>query len=80
MTRSLSDVPPPERVTLTHVPDDETRARLLRLGLLDGDVECRRRIRNGPVVLRRRGTEVALGRTLARTIGVERSERTDTRS
>jgi ferrous iron transport protein A len=75
MTTTLSDVPSAERVTLTDVPDDEARARLLRLGFLDGEVECRRRIRNGPVVLRRRGTEIALGRDLAREIGVDRLDR-----
>ncbi|MFY4816405.1 FeoA domain-containing protein, partial [Haloarcula sp. AONF1] len=70
MTAALVDVPPDEWIELVDVPDDESRARLLRLGLLDGRVECRRRIRNGPVVVRRRGTEVALGRSLARDITV----------
>ncbi|MFW6316933.1 MAG: FeoA family protein [Halorubrum sp.] len=73
MKTALTDVPPGERVELTEIPDDEARARLLRLGFLDGDVECRRRIRDGPVVVSRRGREVALGRTLAREIDVERT-------
>ncbi|WP_423996731.1 FeoA domain-containing protein [Halorubrum trapanicum] len=75
MTAALVDVPPDEWIELVDVPDDESRARLLRLGLLDGRVKCRRRIRNGPVVVRRRGTEVALGRSLAREITVERAGR-----
>ncbi|MDB2265700.1 MULTISPECIES: FeoA domain-containing protein [Halorubrum] len=73
MVVALADIPSGEWVELVDVPDGERRARLLRLGLLDGRVECRRRIRNGPVVVRRRGTEVALGRSLAREITVERS-------
>ena len=75
MVAALVDVPPDEWIELVDVPDDESRARLLRLGLLDGRVKCRRRIRNGPVVVRRRGTEVALGRSLAQEITVERSGR-----
>ncbi len=75
MVVALSEVPSDERVELVDVPDDECRARLLRLGLLDGSIECRRRIRNGPVVVRRRGTEVALGRSLAWEITVERAPR-----
>jgi|GEM_PF-899615 len=75
MVAALADVRADEWVELISVPDGEYRARLLRLGLLDGRVECRRRIRNGPVVVRRRGTEVALGRSLAREITVERVDR-----
>ncbi len=74
---ALADVPPNEWVELVAVPDDEPRSRLLRLGLLDGRVECRRQIRNGPVVIRRQGTEVALGRALAEEITVERTSRAD---
>ena len=79
MKTVLTDVSPEERVELVEVPNNEARAKLLRLGLLDGTVECRRQIRKGPVVVGRRGTEVALGRTLAREIGVERSTIDDRR-
>lgn len=74
---SLAEVSPEERIELADVPDDDARTRLLRLGFLDGRVECHQQIHNGPVVLRRRGSEVALGRALAREIRVTRS--TDTR-
>jgi ferrous iron transport protein A len=77
---TLSEVSPTERVELTDVPDDETRVRLLRLGFLDGSVECVRTIRNGPVVLGRGETRVALGRPVAREIGIERVATGDTRS
>jgi len=55
---------------LERVPDDDVRARLLRLGFLDGAVECRHRLRKGPIVLRRNGTELALGADLAREIEI----------
>jgi Fe2+ transport system protein FeoA len=74
MTISLAEISPDERIELAHVPDDDARARLLRLGFLDGRVECHRQIPEGPVVLRRHGTEIALGRALAREIGVDRPD------
>lgn len=77
MTSVLADIPPDESIELVAVPDDESRNRLLRLGFLDGRVTCHRQIRGGPVVVRRHGTEVALGRTLAREIVVERTVRDD---
>ncbi|MEF8825918.1 MAG: FeoA family protein [Halapricum sp.] len=70
MTEVLADTDPGDSVTLERVPDDNVRARLLRLGFLDGNVECRHRLRKGPVVLRRNGTELALGADLAAEIEV----------
>jgi len=68
----LADVGSGESVRLADVPDGDTRARLLRLGFLDGAVECRHHIRKGPVIVRRNGTELALGADLAREIEIER--------
>lgn len=72
MTEVLADTTPGEAVSLERVPDDDVRARLLRLGFLDGAVECRHRVREGPIVLRRNGTEMALGADLAAEIEVSR--------
>lgn len=58
--------------TIESIPDPDVRARLLRLGFLDGEVECYRRVRNGPVVLRRNGTTLAIGRRIADDITVTR--------
>ena len=74
MTTPLAEISPDERVELADVPDDDARARLLRLGFLDGRVECHQQIPHGPVVLRRHGTEIALGCGLAREIGVDRPD------
>lgn len=72
MAVALADADPGDAVELADVPDDDTRARLLRLGFLDGPVECRRQLTNGPVILRRNGTELALGAALAEEIRVDR--------
>lgn len=80
MSMTLSDTSPAEQVELINIPDDEVRVRLLRLGFLDDPVECCQQIRNGPVVLRHRGTEIALGKDLAQEIDVKQSESSDTRS
>jgi len=74
MSDMLADTTPGETVVVEHVPDDGVRARLLRLGFLDGAVECRHRLRKGPIVLRRNGTELALGADLAREIEVTPGE------
>jgi ferrous iron transport protein A len=58
------------------VPDPELRAKLLRLGFLDGRVTCRHNIRNGPVVITRDGTELAIGRSLAGDIGISEAAET----
>jgi ferrous iron transport protein A len=70
MPEMLADAVPGDSVVLEHVPDEDVRARLLRLGFLDGAVECRHRLRKGPIVLRRNGTELALGAGLATEIEV----------
>ncbi|WP_136688476.1 FeoA family protein [Halorhabdus amylolytica] len=72
MSDVLADVGSGEAVRLVEVPDGDTRARLLRLGFLDGAVECRHQIRSGPVIVRRNGTELALGSALAEEIQVDR--------
>lgn len=70
MSTNLDDVDAGMRFRLETVHDDDLRARLLRLGFLDGPVTCRHRIRNGPVVITRDGTELAVGRSVAAEIGV----------
>lgn len=72
MSEVLADVGSGESVRLADVPDGDTRARLLRLGFLDGAVECRHHIRKGPVIVRRNGTDLALGADLAAEIEIER--------
>jgi ferrous iron transport protein A len=70
MSAHLDDVSAGTRFRLDRVPDSDLRARLLRLGFLDGQVTCRHRIRNGPVIITRDGTELAIGRSVAADIEV----------
>lgn len=70
MSETLADVTAGSRCCLERVPDTDLRARFLRLGFLDGPVTCRHRIRNGPVVITRDGTQLAVGRSVAADIGV----------
>lgn len=71
MNRVLSDVETGERFEITEVPDGMVRAQLLRIGFLDGVVECRTHLRNGPVVLETDGTQIALGASVADEISIE---------
>lgn len=71
MSRTLSEVETGERFEILEVPDGKVRAQLLRIGFLDGVVECRNRIRNGPVVLEADGTQIALGASVAAEIRIE---------
>lgn len=70
MSNTLDDVSAGRRCRLVMVPDEQLRAKLLRLGFLDGPVTCRHRLRKGPVVISRQGTDLAVGRPLAKDIEV----------
>ena len=72
--RRLSGVEANQRVRIRTVPEEDTRAHLLRIGLLDGPVRCRSRISNGPVVIERNGTTMAVGAGVAERIVVTPEE------
>ncbi|MFW5924105.1 MAG: FeoA family protein [Halanaeroarchaeum sp.] len=65
MRTTLHDVERGEAFRIDAVADDEVRAQLHRMGFLDGTVECRHRVVGGPVVITRRGTDLAVGATVA---------------
>ncbi len=71
MTPALSAVEPGERFEIRKVPDGKVRAQLLRIGFLDGVVECTHHLRNGPVVLEADGTQIAIGASIAEQIEIE---------
>lgn len=73
MGTTLHDVRPGEAFHIEGVSDDEIHAQLQRMGFLDGEVECRQHLRNGPVVIGRRGTELALGAPIAETVQITRT-------
>lgn len=68
--RRLSGVERGQKVRIRDVPDDDVRAHLLRIGMLDGPVRCRTRITKGPVVVERNGTTMAIGASVAEEIRV----------
>lgn len=74
MTSTLATADRGEVFAIESVPDTDVRAQLLRLGFLDGTVECYRRVTNGPVVLRRNGTTLALGASIADEVVIERRD------
>jgi ferrous iron transport protein A len=74
MTPTLAEIPAETAFEIDRVGDDELRAKLRRLGFLDGRVDCRRRLSNGPVVVSRRGTDLALGASVAAEIAVTEVE------
>jgi ferrous iron transport protein A len=70
MNETLSDVRPGQRFHIGEVGDSKLRARLLRLGFMDGPVTCRNRLRRGPVIVSREGTDLALGASVADDIEI----------
>lgn len=69
-TRRLSGIDGDQRVQIQDVPDEDVRAHLLRIGMLDGPVTCRAHISKGPVIVERNGTTIALGASVADDITV----------
>lgn len=58
-------------LTIVSIPDDASRSQLIRLGISEGtNVICHEKLPMGPVILRRRRQEIAVGRKLARSIEV----------
>jgi ferrous iron transport protein A len=66
----LSEIDAGARASIERVPDDDVRAHLLRIGLVEKPIRCRRNIRNGPVVIERNGTTMAIGAGIAARIAV----------
>lgn len=59
-------------IRVTGIPDELTRVQAIRLGISEGTVvTCREIVPAGPVVVARNKQEIAIGRSLARTIVVE---------
>lgn len=72
--RRLSGVEGGQQLRIRDVPDEDVRAHLLRIGMLDGPVRCRTRISRGPVIVERNGTTMALGASVAEEITVTLEE------
>lgn len=68
---TLADARVGDRLVVTSVDDEGARITALRFGMAEGAcVRCITRIPAGPIVLRAGRQEIAVGRDLARRIGV----------
>jgi Fe2+ transport system protein FeoA len=68
---TLADARVGEHLVVTHVDDEQARVTALRFGMAEGAcISCVTRIPAGPIVLRAGRQEIAVGRDLARRIGV----------
>ncbi|UWG47391.1 Fe2+ transport system protein A [Halanaeroarchaeum sp. HSR-CO] len=70
MKTTLHDVEQGEAFRIDAVEDTEVRAQLHRMGFLDGEVECRQHLDAGPVIISRRGTDLAVGAPIARDVAI----------
>lgn len=61
-----------QKIRIIYLPDDLIRSQVIRFGIYEGTVViCREVLPAGPVVISRNRQEIAIGRNLARLIGVE---------
>ncbi len=61
-----------DSVRILKIDDPQVRVQAIRFGIGEGaDVRCAENLPAGPVVLRRGRQEIALGRSIARSISVE---------
>lgn len=59
-------------IKITGIPNELIRVQAIRFGISEGSVvTCREIVPAGPVVVARNKQEIAIGRSLARTISVE---------
>lgn len=63
-----------QKIEIISLPDELTRAKLIRFGISEGTVvTCQEVVPAGPIVISRSRQEIAIGRNLARMIGVKLS-------
>ncbi|NLL70832.1 MAG: ferrous iron transport protein A [Epulopiscium sp.] len=68
---TLSNVQPGETIEILSIPDETVRVQAIRLGIYEGaHIQCSDKISRGPVILRRRMQEMAIGHELAKQIKV----------
>lgn len=68
---TLAQVKRGTRVKIESIPDEMIRAQAIRFGISEGaEVECVEKIPAGPVIIRKRFQEIAIGRRLAENIKV----------
>lgn len=69
---TLAQVKRGNKVKVSNIPDDFIRAQAIRFGISEGaEVECIEKIPAGPVIIKKRFQEIAIGRRLAENIQVK---------
>ncbi len=68
---TLDQVRRGSEIQIVSLDDPQSRSQLLRMGISEGSrVICQEKLPLGPVILRCRRQEIAIGRQLARSIQV----------
>ena len=68
---TLAQIKRGAKVKIENIPNDMIRAQAIRFGISEGaEVECVEKIPSGPVIIRKRFQEIAIGRRLAEKIEV----------
>ncbi|WP_206812177.1 ferrous iron transport protein A [Paradesulfitobacterium ferrireducens] len=68
---TLDGVKKGQSFTIAHIPNDHVRAQAIRFGIAEGEwLTCEEVVPAGPVVVRKNRQLIAMGRQLAREIGV----------
>ena len=69
---NLSDAKPGQLLQIISIKESEAESQMIRMGLGIGDlISCLTRIPGGPTVIKRGSVEVALGKELSESIGVQ---------
>ncbi|WP_202708566.1 FeoA family protein [Sporosalibacterium faouarense] len=59
-------------IEIIEIPDSKIRVQAIRLGMFEGaKLSCSEKIPTGPIILKNRLQEIAIGRNLARRIKVK---------
>ncbi len=68
---TLAEVKKGDRFEISRINDDYVRVQALRFGISDGaSLTCQNKIPGGPVIVKNRLQEIAIGRRLARNIQI----------
>ena len=68
----LSEVKKGQVFKIVDIPDKEIRAQAIRFGITEGEtLDCEEIIPAGPVIIKKKEQEIAIGRGLADTILIE---------
>ncbi|HWJ03843.1 MAG TPA: ferrous iron transport protein A [Verrucomicrobiae bacterium] len=69
---TLDMAKPGQKVLITAIKNPQVRAQAIRFGIAEGaEALCEQTIPAGPIVLRRNRQEIAIGRSIAKEIGVK---------